>query len=196
MSEKAEKSTAKKTKVKIKSNKVNKPLNIDEAVAERVARKAMRENKIIKEAAPTPKEEFVLRWYHIASVVVVLGLMITALVVLLHRYDPSLIGSERMLRVSYGCTEGDNVPSYRYFGVADGDMFSVGESDIYATESLDEANLQLITINGKPSIKVKEDGEWVDERIEFGDEKTSSSESKPAAGSSAKADEEKENGKD
>jgi hypothetical protein len=31
---------------------------------------------------------------------------------------------------------------------------------------------------------------------EFGDEKTSSSESKPAAESGAKADEEKENGKD
>ena len=50
-------------------------------------------------------------------------------------------------------------------------MFSVGD-DIFQTESLDEANLQLITINGKPSIKVKEDGEWKDERIEFGDEKT------------------------
>ena len=172
MSEKTEKSTAKKSKVKIKSDKVNKPINIDDAMAERVARKAMHENKITKKAGTTPKEEFVLRWYHIASVVVVLVLMIVACVTLFRRYDPSLVGSERMLRVSYGCTEGDNVPSYRYFGVADGDMFSVGESDIHATESLDEANLQLITINGKPNIKVKKDGEWVDERIEFGDEKT------------------------
>ena len=51
-------------------------------------------------------------------------------------------------------------------------MFNVGEADIVRTESLDEANLQLVTINGKPSIKVKEDGEWVDERIEFGEEKS------------------------
>lgn len=172
MSEKSAKSTAKKSKVKIKSDKVNKPIEIDEAAAERVARKAMHENKIDKKAAPTPKEEFVLRWYHIASVVVVLILMIVACITLFRRYDPSLIGSERMLRVSYGCTEGDNVPNYRYFGVADGDMFNVGEEDIARTESIDDANLQLITINGKPSIKVKEDGEWKDERIEFGDEKT------------------------
>ena len=172
MSEKAEKSTAKKPKVKIKSDKVNKPIDIDEAAAERVARKAMHEKKITKKAGATPKEEFVLRWYHIASVVVVLILMIVACITLFRRYDPSLIGSERMLRVSYGCTEGDNVPSYRYFGVADGDMFNVGEDDIVRTESIDDANLQLITINGKPSIKVKEDGEWKDERIEFGDEKT------------------------
>ena len=172
MSEKAEKSTAKKSKVKIKSDKINQPLNIDKATAERVARKAMREKKIDKKAKATPDEEFVLRWYHIASVVVVSGLMIVALVTLLHRYDPSLIGSDRMLKVSFGCTENAEAPSYRYFGVNDGEMFSVGAGDIYRTESLDEANLQLISINGKPSIKVKEDGEWVDERIEFGDEKT------------------------
>jgi hypothetical protein len=172
MSEKTEKSTAKKSKVKILSDKKNKPIEIDAAAAEKVARKAMHDKKITKKAAPTPKEEFVLRWYHLASVVVVLGLVIMACVVLFRRYDLSLIGSERMLRVSYGCTEDASAPSYRYFGVNDGDMFSVGEADIYRTESLDEANLQLITINGKPSIKVKEDGEWKDERIEFGDEKT------------------------
>ena len=172
MSEKTGKSTAKKSKVKIKSENVNKPIVIDDEMAEKIARKATSEKKLTKKAAATPKEEFVLRWYHIASVVVVLILMIVACITLFRRYDPSLIGSERMLRVSFGCTEGDNVPNYRYFGVADGDMFNVGEGDIVRTESIDEANLQLISINGKPSIKVKEDGEWVDERIEFGDEKT------------------------
>ncbi len=172
MSEKTVKSTEKKPRVKIREDKKTDPIEIDDATAEKVARQAMREKKITKKAAPTPKEEFVLRWYHIASVVVVIGLVITACVVLFRRYDLSLIGSERMLRISYGCTEDEDAPSYRYFGVADGDMFSVSESDIFRTESLEEANLQLITINGKPSIKVKEDGEWKDERIEFGDEKT------------------------
>lgn len=172
MSEKTVKSTDKKPRVKIREDKKAEPIEIDEATAEKVARRAMHDKKIAKKAAPTPKEEFVLRWYHIASVIVVVGLVITACVVLFRRYDLSLIGSERMLRVSYGCTENEDTPSYRYFGVADGDMFSVGEADIFRTESLDEANLQLITINGKPSIKVKEDGEWKDERIEFGDEKT------------------------
>ena len=172
MSEKAEKSTAKKSKVKITSDKNEKPLEIDESTAEKVARKAMRNNKIAEKAKPTPKEEFALRWYHIVSLVIVLILMIAACAVLFRRYDPSLIGSEKMLRVSFGCTEGDEAPSYRYFGIKDGDMFSVGEGDIYRTESLEEANLQLVSINGKPSIKVKEDGEWKDERIEFGDEKT------------------------
>ena len=172
MSEKTVKSTDKKPRVKIREDKKAEPIEIDEATAEKVARRAMHDKKITKKAAPTPKEEFVLRWYHIASVIVVVGLVITACVVLFRRYDLSLIGSERMLRVSYGCTENEDTPSYRYFGVADGDMFSVGEADIFRTESLDEANLQLITINGKPSIKVKEDGEWKDERIEFGDEKT------------------------
>ena len=171
MSEKTAKTTEKKPRVKIRAENKNEPIEIDTAAAEKVARKAMHDKVITKKAAPTPKEEFVLRWYHIASVVVVLGLVITACVSLFRRYDLSLIGSERMLRVSYGCTENEDAPNYRYFGVSDGDMFSVGE-DIFQTESLDEANLQLITINGKPSIKVKKDGEWKDERIEFGDEKT------------------------
>lgn len=172
MSEKTEKSTVKKTKVKIKSEKHNEPIKIDDVAAEKVARKAVREKKLTEKAAPTAKEEFVLRWYHLASVAVVLILMIIACIALFRRYDPSLIGSDRMLRISYGCTEESHEPDYRYFGVKDGDMFNAGEADIVRTESLEEANLQLIVINGKPSIKVKEDGEWVDERIEFGDEKT------------------------
>lgn len=172
MSEETEKSTAKKSKIKIKSDKHNNPIAINDEAAEKLARKALREKKLTKKAAPTPKEEFVLRWYHLASVAVVLVLVIVACATLFRRYDPSLINSDRMLRVSFGCTEGEHTPQYRYFGVADGDMFNVGEADIVRTESLDEANLQLVTINGKPSIKVKEDGEWVDERIEFGDEKS------------------------
>ena len=97
MSEETEKSTAKKSKIKIKSDKHNNPIAINDETAEKLARKALREKKLTKKAAPTPKEEFVLRWYHFASVAVVLVLVIVACVTLFRRYDPSLINSDRML---------------------------------------------------------------------------------------------------
>lgn len=125
-------------------------------------------------AAEEPEESvFAFRWYHYAALAVTAVLLVVAGSVLLHRYDPSLIGSDRMLRISYGCTEGDNVKdSFRYFGVKDGDFFSASLKDIKRVDNADSADLELVYINGKPSIKVKQDGEWQDDQIEFGEDGT------------------------
>ena len=55
MPEKTDKSTAKNTKVKIKSEKRNEPIKIDDVAAEKVARKAVHEKKLAEKTAPTAK---------------------------------------------------------------------------------------------------------------------------------------------
>ena len=128
--------------------------------------------KVIEKEEEYSEGEFVFRWYHLASLVVVFALVMTAGTTFFHRYDFSLINSERQLRIAFGCTEGDAEPSYRYFGVADGDMFSADWKNIRRVTSVDEAVLRLGVINGKPEFRVKENGEWVTERLEFGEEGT------------------------
>ena len=128
--------------------------------------------KVIAKQEVYEEGDFVFRWYHGLSLLIVLGLLVTAGVTFFGRYDLSLIGSERQLRISYGCTEDGEEPDYRYFGVSDGDMFKLDGKKIKRTDNLDDAILQLGTINGKPNFKVKENGEWVDERLEFGAEGT------------------------
>ena len=128
--------------------------------------------KVIMKDEEYDEGEFIFRWYHGASLVIVLGLLILAGVTFFRRYDLSLIGSERQLRISYGCTEGDAEPDYRYFGVADGDMFKLDGKKIKRTDSEDDAILKLGVINGKPEFNVKENGEWKTERLEFGAEGT------------------------
>lgn len=125
-------------------------------------------------AAEAPKEsEFTFRWYHFMALSVVLVLLVAAGAVFLHRYDPSLIGNNRMLKIAYGCTEGDNIKdSFRYFGVNDGDLFMANSKDIKRVYNADEAVLELVHIDGKPSIKVKQDSEWIDDQIEFGEDGT------------------------
>lgn len=126
--------------------------------------------KVITEQDEYVEGDFVFRWYHLTALVVVLGLLVLAGVTFFRRYDVSLIGSERQLRTSYGCTEGGHKPDYRYFGVADGDMFKLNGKKLERTDNLDEAILELGVINGKPNFKVKENGEWQEKRLEFGAE--------------------------
>ena len=128
--------------------------------------------QVIQKEEEYSEGEFVFRWYHIASLVVVFALVMTAGTTFFRRYDISLINSKRQLRISFGCTEGDVEPSYRYFGVSDGDMFSADWKNIRRVTNADEAVLQLGVINGKPEFQVKENGEWVTERLEFGEEGT------------------------
>lgn len=128
--------------------------------------------KIITEQEEYEEGDFIFRWYHGLSLVIVLGLLVTAGVTFFRRYDFSLIGSERQLRISYGCTEGDDEPDYRYFGVSDGAMFKLDGKKIKPTDNEEDAFLHLGVINGKPTFKVKESGEWKEERLEFGAEGT------------------------
>ena len=151
MSEKSQKNTKKKTEKKAEQVEIS---------------------DVVRAAEEPEESEFSFRWYHFAALGAVAVLMVVAGSVLLRRYDPSLIGSSRMLRISYGCTEGDVKDSFRYFGINDGDLFMANSKDIKRVYNADEAVLELVRIDGKPSIKVKQDGEWVDDQIEFGEDGT------------------------
>ncbi|MBR6811717.1 hypothetical protein IKM56_04795 [Candidatus Saccharibacteria bacterium] len=151
MSEKSQKNTKKKTEKKAEKVEI-----ID----------------VVRAAEEPEESEFSFHWYHFVALGAVAVLMVVAGSVLLHRYDPSLIGSSRMLRISYGCTEGDVKDSFRYFGINDGDLFMANSKDIKRVYNADEAVLELVRIDGKPSIKIKQDGEWIDDQIEFGEDGT------------------------
>jgi len=128
--------------------------------------------KVVTEQEEYIEGDLVIRWYHIASLVVVLALVVTAGVKFFGRYDMSLINASRQLRAYYGCTENVEDPNYRYFGVEDGEMFSVKDGKLKQTDNREDAILELGVINGKPSFKVKQDGEWVEDSLMFGEEGT------------------------
>ena len=91
--------TIEKQRRKMSANQSKKPKKNKSAV-----------EQVIQKEEEYSEGEFVFRWYHLASLVVVFALVMTAGTTFFRRYDISLINSKRQLRISFGCTEGDAEP--------------------------------------------------------------------------------------
>ena len=70
-----------------------------------------------------------------------------------------------------------------HVAAAHGARFETGDESIelrrlyggirqYLSAYIEPLVLELVRIDGKPSIKVKQDGEWIDDQIEFGEDGT------------------------
>ena len=122
-----------------------------------------------------PKAAFTIRWYHIAATVGVIVLVVVALVVVVHKLDPSIITSRYTLKYAVGCTTSfsghveDLNRHYRYAGVSNGSM--VGKNG--PTTNASEAYLKIIEL-GNDRVKIEErdyeTSEWEEQTVEYGDE--------------------------
>lgn len=116
-------------------------------------------------------EQLAIRWYHLLALLLVILLAAYAFRLILHRFDFSVIGNSRNIKISAGCGE-ESLGDYRYFGIEDGQYFDLSEKGVNKLESEDEAELQIMRMEGKPVIRLKMGDEWIEETINLGEEKT------------------------
>ncbi len=117
------------------------------------------------------KEQYSIRWYHLVALILVILLAGYAFYLIMHRFDFSIVGNNHNMKISTSCNE-ESLGDYRYFGIEEGQFYDLSKNGVKKLDSEEGAELQIVRTEGKPAIRIKNNGEWTDETINLGEEKT------------------------